>query len=102
MNKSIKATILAIILAAGAGGITCGGLTTLSLGEISHTMTNCQYNDLKSGLIAKYPTGKEIVEIDDWQLLVAVINKEIQKKGGITLKNLNQTNLLEKAYEQIK
>ena len=100
MKTSIKATILATILATGIGGATCGGLTELS----DNLMTNCQYNELKAGLIAKYPTGREVIEIDDWQLLVAVIDKEIKKQETkiLSINNANQTNILEKLINKIK
>ena len=82
MKTSIKATILATILATGAGGATCGGFTQLKWPGNEITITNCQYTTLREKMLAKYPLGnKEVINIDDWQLLVAIIDKEIQKKG---------------------
>ena len=102
MKKSIKATILAGIIAAGIGGATCGGLTTLNWPGNSRLMTNCQYNDLKAALFTKYPTGREIIEIDDWQMLLAVIDKEIKSKKSAAMADVNQDNLLEKLITQVK
>ena len=102
MKTSIKATILAVILATGIGGATCGGFITLNVANSKDIMTNCQYNNLKTSLFTKYPTSKEIIEIDDWQLLVAVINKEINKKGKLVITESNQINVLEKIMSEIK
>ena len=103
MSKSIKATIWVAILAVGIGAgdaVTCGGFTNLN-GDL---MTNCQYDTLRTEIFIRYPTGKEVIHIDDWPLLVAVINKEIQKQEGskITITNSNQTNTLEKIMNSMK
>lgn len=79
MKSSIKATVLAAILAIGISEVSCGGFTSLS----GDTITNCQYEEVKTKILERYPTGKEVFHIDDWPLITAVIDVETRKEKGI-------------------
>lgn len=104
MKNKIKASIVGTLLAAtlGAGSYaTGGGVVRLDVGSKTEWMSNNQYEELKIQLLDKYPTGQNI-HINDYQLFIAVLNKEWKDSGLKNLKDVNEQNIVPKMIEEIK
>ena len=102
MNNKLKKSIIGLILTGTIGGgvLTGGGITILNLPEGNKWLTNNQYEEVKGEMIFKYWREEEFT-IQEYQLFVAVLDKETKRKGKLKIKNVNQGNLVDKIINEV-
>ena len=96
-----KTSIIALIMAGTIGGamITGGGITHFDFPDGGRWLTKTQYNDLRNELSGKYLLKQDFT-IQEYQLFVAVMDKEAKKGKFKDVKNVNKNNLIGKIIKR--
>lgn len=103
MNNRTKKVIIGAILAGAIGGYiaTGGGVVNLTIGGEYRWITQNQYKELRDEMITKYQMDEDFTW-QEFQLLVAVLDKEAKRGKFKGIKNITKDNLIPKMIEKIK
>lgn len=91
-----KISIIALIIAGIIGGIllTGEGTTCLELNDGDRCLTNTKYSELKEEMKTKF-LAKETFNYQEYELFIAVLDKEAKQGHFENIQNVNEDNLIE-------